>query len=357
MRPWLVNDFGNSSSRTHEFGLKAKRAVALARKQIASAFGVDQEEVVFTSGATESNNLAILGLASWGEQTGRKHLITSAMEHSAVLEPIAWLRDNAGFSVTELPASSDGIIDPDDLRRSLRPDTALVSLMQVNNETGVIQPLRELAIVLTDHPAYFHVDAAQGFGKEFTEISARRIDLISCTGHKIYGPQGIGALVVKRTHERPIPLKPLTFGGGHERGLRPGTLPTHLIVGFGSAASLAVADHKARESKNRSFRKQLFEGLDGLPLTTHGAPNLVIPHVTNLSIDGVSSEAAMVALRQYIAISNGSACSSAKYEPSHVLRAMGLSNEQLDGAMRFSWCHLTPEVDWRAVRALLAEFL
>jgi cysteine desulfurase len=357
MSNWLTLDYGNASSRTHEFGLKAKRAVALARKRVASVLAVDQEEVLFTSGATESNNLAILGLAAWCEQTGNKHLITSAIEHSAVLEPLAWLRDNAGFSVTELPVSRDGVVNPDDLRKSLRSDTALVSIMHVNNETGVIQPLRELAAVLAEHPAFFHVDAAQGFGKEFVEIADRRIDLISCTGHKIYGPQGIGALAVRRSKNRSIPLKPIMFGGGHERGLRPGTLPTHLIVGFGTAAALAISDRAERSLRNVRFRKELFDGLAGLPITTHGPNQLVVPHVANLSIEGISSEAAMVALRQHIAISNGSACTSSRYEPSHVLSAMGLTNEQLDGAMRFSWCHLTPDVDWSTVRSILADFL
>jgi cysteine desulfurase len=357
MRDWLTNEYGNASSRTHEFGLKAKRAIGLARKQVASVLAADHEQVFFTSGATESNNLSILGLADWCERTGNKHIITSAIEHSAVLEPIAWLRDNAGFSVTELTVSRDGVVASDDLKRSLRPDTALVSIMHVNNETGVIQPLRALATVLAEHPAFFHVDAAQGFGKEFVEIADPRIDLISCTGHKIYGPQGIGALIVRRSALRSVPLKPIMFGGGHERGLRPGTLPTHLIVGFGTAAALALVDGAERTLRNLRFRKKMFDGLAGLPITTYGLDQLVVPHVANLSIDGISSEAAMVALRQHIAISNGSACTSSRYEPSHVLSAMGLTGEQLDGAMRFSWCHLTPDVDWSSVHSILADFL
>jgi cysteine desulfurase len=357
MNNWLVAEYGNASSRTHEFGLNAKRAVGLARKSVAGTLFVEAEEVFFTSGATESNNLAILGLAPWCEQVGKKHLIISAIEHSAVLEPVAWLREHAGFEVTVLPVAGDGVVCPDDLRRSLRSDTALVSIMHVNNETGVIQPLRELASVLDDHPAYLHVDAAQGFGKEFTEIKARRIDMISCTAHKIYGPKGVGALVTKRASSGPIQLRPLMFGGGQEKGLRPGTLPVHLIVGFGIAADLAISRHVERAQINRSFRQRLFEGLSELPLKVHGAERIVLPHVANLGIDGISSEAAMVALREYIAISNGSACTSAKYEPSHVLRAMGLGLDELDAAMRFSWCHLTPTVDWEQICFILKRFI
>lgn len=354
---WLTAECGNASSRTHEFGVNAKRAVARARKEVASVVGRDPEEVLFTSGATESNNLAILGLASWCERTEKKHLITSSIEHSAILEPITWLRDHAGFRVTMLPTSRDGIVSADDLKSSLRTDTALVSIMHVNNETGVVQPLRELASAVVDHPAFFHVDAAQGFGKEFQELMHPRIDMISCTAHKIYGPQGVGALIVSRGDRRSIPLEPIMFGGGQERGLRPGTLPTHLIVGFATAASLSVSDHTIRGRKNRAFRKRLFEGLAGLPITTYGHEDSVLPHVTNFSVDGISSEAAMVALKEHIAISNGSACTSAKYEPSHVLRAMGLTAEELDGAMRISWCHLSPTVEWANVRSILEQFL
>ena len=354
---WLANECGNASSRTHEYGLKAKRAVGEARKHLAEMTQTTPEEVVFTSGATESNNLAILGLASAAASSGKKHIITTAIEHSAVLAPIEWLRKTAGFEVTVLPCTADGFVEPDELRKTLRSSTSLVSIMQVNNETGVVQNIQGFASVLEDHPAVFHVDGAQGFGKERSGSQNRRVDLLSVTAHKMYGPQGIGALIVRRNPVREVPLAPLVHGGGQERGLRPGTQPVHLIVGFGMAAKLALRDYEKRERTNRLFRDELSAGLSGLPLTPNGDQGRVLPNVLNLSVAGVSSEAAMVALRDLVAISNGSACSSARYEPSHVLQAMGLSSVRLEEALRFSWCHLTPAVDWAAVRTVFEGFL
>ncbi len=357
MGQWLADECGNASSRTHEYGLKAKRAVAQARKHLAELARTTPEEVIFTSGATESNNLAILGLAAAATDSGRKHIVTTAIEHSAVLAPIEWLRKTAGFEVTILPCGEDGFVEPDELRKALRADTFLVSIMQVNNETGVIQDIDGFASVLADHPAFFHVDGAQGFGKERAGSQNSRVDLLSVTAHKLYGPQGIGALFVRRHSGREVPLQPLVHGGGQERGFRPGTQPVHLIVGFGMAAKLADRDFHLREASNLRFREELLSGLSGLPLTLNGEQRRVLPHVLNFSVAGISSEAAMVALRNLVAVSNGSACSSARYEPSHVLRAMGLGEDDLEGAMRFSWCHMTPSVDWQAVRGVFESFL
>lgn len=357
MGHWLADECGNASSRTHDYGLRAKRAIGQARKEVAELASAAPEEVFFTSGATESNNLTILGLAAAASASGKKHIITTAIEHSAVLEPIEWLRKTAGFEVTTLPCGADGLVDPDELRNALRSDTSLVSVMHVNNETGVVQDIQSFASVLEDHPAFFHVDGAQGFGKEMTGTQHLRVDLLSVTAHKLYGPQGIGALVVRRSTEREVPLQPRMHGGGQERGLRPGTQPIHLIVGFGMAAKLAKRDLALRESANLHFRNQLLQGLAGLPISTNGDQAKTLPHVLNFSVKGISSEAAMVALRNLVAVSNGSACSSARYEPSHVLRAMGLGTDDLEGAMRFSWCHMTPEVDWQSVRAVFEDFL
>ena len=329
----------------------------MARKHLAEMAHTTPEEVIFTSGATESNNLAILGLAAAATDSGQKHIITTAIEHSAVQAPIEWLRKTAGFEVTILPCGKDGLVEPDELRKALRSDTFLVSIMQVNNETGVVQDISSFASVLADHPAFFHVDGAQGFGKEMTGSQNSRVDLLSVTAHKIFGPQGVGALIVRRSSGRDVPLQPLVHGGGQERGFRPGTQPVHLIVGFGMAAKLAQRDFQMREAANRRFREDLFSGLSGLPLTLNGDQSKVLPHVLNFSVAGVSSEAAMVALRNLVAVSNGSACSSARYEPSHVLRAMGLAPNDLEGAMRFSWCHMTPAVDWAAVRNTFAGFI
>ena len=274
-----------------------------------------------------------------------------------MLAPVEWLRRTAGFEVTILPCRADGVVEPDELRKALRTSTSLVSIMQVNNETGVVQDIPGFASVLVDHPAFFHVDGAQGFGKDPLGTQNKRVDLLSVTAHKIFGPQGIGALIVRRGSEREIPLEPLVHGGGQERGLRPGTQPVHLVIGFGIAAKLALRDFEVREKTNSLFRSELLAGLAGLPLTLNGNQSKVLPHVLNFSVAEVSSEAAMVALKDFVAVSNGSACSSARYEPSHVLQAMGLPIETLEGALRFSWCHMTPRVDWISVREVFESFL
>ena len=242
---YLAEEFGNAGSRTHAYGQVAKDRVNRARQQVAAVVDARPEEVVFTSGATESDNLAILGLADHGTHAGRRHIISTQIEHKAVLEPLEEMA-RRGFEVTLLPPTAGGWIDPDAIRQALRPDTLLVSVMAVNNETGVIQPIPEIADALTGSEAYFHVDAAQAFGKQIEPLRHRRIDLMSISGHKIYAPKGIGALVTRRRGYQRPPLRPLLFGGGQERGLRPGTLPVALIAGLGTAAELALREHAER---------------------------------------------------------------------------------------------------------------
>ena len=267
-----------------------------------------------------------------------------------MLEPVAALA-NRGFEVSLVAPGATGVVSPDAVRRELRPDTLLVSVMQVNNETGMRQPVEAIARELDGHEAYFHVDAAQGFGKELNPLRSRRVDLISISSHKIYGPVGVGALVSRRRgFDRP-PLTPLTYGGGHERGLRPGTLPTALIVGFGVAAGVAERDAARRAERCAAMRKKALAGLDPLGIRLHGDPDQCLPHVLNFSVEGVDSEAFMVAVKDLVAVSNGSACTSQSYTPSHVLEAMGLSREAVAGAVRMSWCHMTAEVDWEGVAA------
>jgi cysteine desulfurase len=349
---FMEEEFGNSGSRTHEFGARAKQAVQAARNEIAVCVGAEPDEVVFTSGATESNNLAILGLREFGERGGKRHVVTSAIEHKAVLEPVYHLKAQ-GFEVTTLPVTGGGFVDPDSLRRALRSDTVLVSIMHVNNETGVEQPLAEISSVLIDHPAYFHVDAAQSFGKDLEGIlRGRRIDMISASSHKVFGPKGVGALIVRRREFERAPLRPLMFGGGQERGLRPGTLPVHLIAGFGEAARLARKGGRERERRCREFRQSLLDGLAELGLIVNGDEDKIVPHVLNASIPGLDSETFVLVCKRLIAVSNGSACTSHSYTPSHVLTAMGLDRDRIDCAIRFSWCHLTEPVDWSAVREM-----
>ena len=348
-------EFGNAGSRTHEYGLRAKQAVQRAREQVAAVVAASSDEVLFTSGATESNNLAILGLAAWGEQNARRHIISTAIEHKAVLEPLEELT-RRGFQVDLVRPTAGGWVEPEAVAAKLRPDTLLVSVMHVNNETGVVQPLREIANALADSSAFLHVDAAQGFGKNDL-IGLPRIDLLSISGHKIYGPKGVGALVTRRRKFVRPPLTPLVFGGGQEKGLRPGTLPVPLIVGLGLAAELAVKEHSARTARCRAFRMAVLETFRNLKAAVNGAEEKSLPHVVNVSIPGLDSEAAIVAVKDLVAISNGSACTSQSYEPSHVLIAMGLAEARVRGALRLSWCHLTEEVAWNEVRNRLARLM
>jgi len=342
---YMAEEFGNAGSRTHSYGQVAKERVNLAREQVSEVVAAKPDEVIFTSGATESNNIAILGLAAHGERTGRRHIVSTQIEHKAVLEPLEALVQQ-GFEVTLLPPTSGGWVEPQEVARALRRDTLLVSVMAVNNETGVIQPLEDIAVALGEHDAFFHVDGAQAFGKLIEPLRNSRVDLLSLSGHKIYAPKGIGALIARRRGYRRPPIQPLMHGGGQERGLRPGTLPVPLIAGLGLASSLALEECVDRASYCVDYKSKLLKVLTALGVNFNGDPLRVVPHAVNFSVPGVDSEAAIVALREVVAISNGSACTSQSYQPSHVLTAMRLPEEQVAGALRLSWSHLTPQVDW-----------
>jgi len=355
MRHYFEVDFGNEGSRTHEYGVKAKNAVQRAREEVARAVDAEKDEIIFTSGATEANNLAILGLSHFGEQQGKKHIVSTQIEHKAVLEPLEEL-NRRGFEVSLIPVGRDGRVAPTEVLAAVRADTLLVSVMHANNETGIIQPINEIADGLLEHPGYFHVDAAQTFGKWKLGPQIRRVDLMSISGHKIYGPKGVGALVArKRGFKRP-PLTPLQFGGGQERGLRPGTLPVPLIAGFGIAAKLAMDDKGGRRRRCEKIRSDIKKALLPLGAKINGNEDFCLPHVLNLSFPGIDSEALMLALKSLVAISNGSACTSATYQPSHVLAAMGLLPTEIAGAIRLSWSHLTPEVPWEEIARIIREF-
>jgi cysteine desulfurase len=337
---YLREDFGNAGSRTHDYGLRAHRAVEQARDQVAAVVGGNRGEVVFTSGATESNNLAILGLAAHGLATGRRHLVSTRIEHHAVLEPLEVLAGR-GFQVTLLKPTPGGWVDPDAVREALREETLLVSVMHANNETGVLQPIREIAEALGEHPAYLHVDAAQSFGKEIEPLQSRRIDLISVSGHKLHAPKGVGALIARRRGAVRPPLEPLLHGGGQERGLRPGTLPVPLIAGLGKAAELSLAEWRERAACVRRFRETVLAALLPLKPVLHGDGERALPSILNLSFPGLSSESVMEAWQDLAAVSSGAACTSLSYTCSHVLQAMALPAKQMEGAIRISWSHLT----------------
>lgn len=350
----LSEEFGNAGSRTHEYGSRAKVAVQKARDQVASVVGAKREEVVFTSGATESNNLALLGLREHGEKTGRRHIISTTLEHKAVLEPLEQLAAD-GFTVTLVSPDKSGAVSADSIRAALRPDTLLVSVMHVNNETGIEQPIGEIAAALNGHEAFFHVDAAQSFGKVLPALRNPRIELISVSAHKIYGPKGVGALIVRRRGYDRIPLAPLIFGGGQERGLRPGTQPVGLIVALGEASEVAIKEQAKREQRCRAIKEQALTALTSAGGEPVGDQSRALPSTLNIRFPGLDSEALMVATKDLIAISNGSACTSSSYTPSHVLKAMGFDDVAANQCVRVSWCHLTPEVDWTAVADRVRE--
>ena len=332
----MVEDFGNAGSRTHEYGARSAAASEQARKQIAVVVDAEPAEVIFTSGATESDNLAILGLASHGLEHGRRHIVSTAIEHKAVLEPLEALTTR-GFTVDLVSPNQSGAVDVASVLSAVRDDTLLVSVMHVNNETGIRQPISEVADGLTNSDVFLHSDAAQGFGKDFAPLCHPRLDLISLSGHKTYAPKGVGALIVRRRNRKRPPLEPLLVGGGQERGLRPGTLPVHLVVGFGMAAELAVQEANERREHCESIRYDVLEMIKALGGVVNGNPNQSVPHIVNASIPGLDSEAVILALRDLVSISNGSACTSASYEPSHVLTAMGLDDDRRRGAIRLSW--------------------
>jgi len=345
---FMSEEYGNAGSRTHDFGNRAKKAVKKARNQIAEIIKAKPDEVIFTSGATESNNLAILGLAQYGERNNKKHIISSLIEHKAVLEPLE-IMAKRGFDITFISPNSEGWIEPEELTAALREDTLLVSMMHVNNETGVVQPISEFIQQLEGHSAYFHVDAAQGFGKDIDTLQSPRIDMISISGHKIYAPKGIGALITRRRGFNSLPLQPLMFGGEQERGLRPGTLPVPLVVGLGVASELAMGNCYERTAQCKKFKQKAIDTLAQFSPIIHGTPDRTIPHTISLAFPGLDSEAVMVALKDEIAISNGSACTSHSYEPSHVLKAMKIDDAIIQGTLRLSWCHMTEEPDWNSI--------
>ena len=342
---YLTEEFGNEGSRTHEYGARAKQSVQRARDQVAAVVRAKREEVIFTSGATESNNLAILGLAAHGMASGRKHVIGTRIEHKAVLEPLDEM-ERQGFAVTLLGCDSDGRVRVEELAAALRPETLLVSVMAVNNETGVRQPIDEICHLMGSHEAYLHSDAAQLFGKELDVLRNPRIDLISVSGHKLFAPQGIGALISRRRGYERVPLRALVHGGGQERGIRPGTLPVAPIAALGAASELAVRDGEKRRARCREIKDRALSVLGSLGARIHGRSEDTMDHVVNLAFPGIDSEALIVALKDLVAISNGSACTSSSYTPSHVIKAMGYGDDEANEAVRLSWCHLTGDPPW-----------
>lgn len=350
------DSFGNAGS-PHQYGQRAKDLVQIARDQVVSVVAARRHEVIFTSGATESNNLAILGLESHAVASDRRHIVSTQIEHHAVLEPLQVL-ERRGFSITRVSPNRNGRVSADEVLAAVRPETVLVSVMHVNNETGVIQPIEEIAAGLErdfgNQSTWFHVDAAQGFGKQISALQHPRIDLISVSGHKIQGPQGIGALVARRRKGQLPPLRPLAVGGGQEMGLRPGTLPVPLVVGLGYAAELALAEHASRESHCRSIQRAIWNGLAPLQPVRHGDEIECMSHVLNLSFPSLDSEQVIEALWDIASVSDGAACTSICASASHVLIAMELPARCIDGGVRMSW---SSQTDLQQVEQLMPQIV
>ncbi|WP_284455785.1 IscS subfamily cysteine desulfurase [Alloalcanivorax xenomutans] len=329
--------FGNPASRSHLYGWLAEEAVENARRQVADALNADPREIVWTSGATEANNLAIKGVL---EQRGGGHVITSATEHKAVLDPCGWL-EGRGVEVTYLAPEPDGRITPRAVEEAMREDTVLVSIMHANNETGVINDIGAIGALCRERGVLFHTDAAQTMGKLPLDVRETTVDLVSLCAHKIYGPKGIGALYVRRHPD--VRVAAQIHGGGHERGMRSGTLPAHQIVAMGEALSLAMAGRDEENTRIAALRDRLWDGIRTLPgvsLNGAGAPRL--PGHMNVAFEGLEGEMLLTALTG-VAVSTGSACTSASLEPSYVLKAMGVSDSLAHGSLRFSVGRFTDE--------------
>jgi cysteine desulfurase len=335
----MDGQYGNPASRSHRFGWQAEEAVELARSQVAELVNADPREIVWTSGATESNNLAIKGIAGFYHKKG-KHLITLKTEHKAVLDTMRAL-EREGYEVTYLDVATNGLVDMDVLKAAIRPDTILISIMFVNNEIGVVQDIPAIGELCREKGIIFHVDAAQAAGKVDIDLQALKVDLMSFSAHKIYGPKGVGALYVRRKPR--IRLEAQTHGGGHERGMRSGTLPTHQIVGMGEAFRIAKDEMASERQRFATLRQRLWDGVKDIEqVFLNGDDAQRVPGITNISFNYVEGESLIMALKD-IAVSSGSACTSASLEPSYVLRALGMSDELAHSSIRFSIGRYTTE--------------
>ncbi|MGZ5277182.1 MAG: IscS subfamily cysteine desulfurase, partial [Caldimonas sp.] len=337
--PWLREHFGNPASRSHAWGWEAEAAVEKAREQVAALVGADPREIIWTSGATESDNLALKGAAQFYKTRG-KHLVTVKTEHKAVLDTMREL-ERQGFEVTYLDVEEDGLLDFEKLKAALRPDTILVSVMYVNNEIGVIQDIAAIGALCREKGIIFHVDAAQATGKVQIDLAKLPVDLMSLASHKTYGPKGIGALYVRRKPR--VRIEAQMHGGGHERGMRSGTLPTHQIVGMGEAFRIAREEMGTESERIRMLHRKLVDGLSVIEQTfLNGHPEQRVPHNVNMSFNFVEGESLIMGVKG-IAVSSGSACTSASLEPSYVLRALGRSDELAHSSLRMTIGRFTTE--------------
>lgn len=332
------NNIGNADSRTHDFGENARIIVEDARKQVAELLGVKSDEVFFTSGATESNNIAFQGLREYAKKTGKKHIITTAIEHKAVLETAKHL-ENEGYDIDIVKPDISGCVRAEEVISLVREDTLLVSVMHVNNETGIIQPVKELGDQLEDKEVLFHIDATQSCGKLVDEIRDLKYDMLSFSAHKLQGPQGIGALILKKKRYKLPPVKNIMYGGQQEHGIRPGTVPVALVAGCGEACKVAKEDYVKNAEIIKRIKQTVIEELNtsNIKYKINGCSDYCVDSTINICIPSVVSEALMLSTKQYCGISNGSACTSKSYSPSYVLKAMGIPDEDIECSIRISW--------------------
>lgn len=349
------NCIGNADSRTHDYGHNAREAVEKARKQVSDLLGISPSEIFFTSGATESNNIAIQGLQSYAKESGKNHIITSSIEHKAVLETVKAMKSK-GFEIDIIDPESSGRVDSQKVLDHIRDNTLLVSLMHVNNETGIIQPVQELGEVLAKKKILFHVDATQSCGKLVEELRKLQYDMLSFSAHKLGGPQGVGVLALRKKSYKLPPVKAINYGGQQEHGIRPGTIPVALVCGCGAACEIAEKEFQENHLKVNRIRKKLLEMLDdsGIHYTLNGSPEHCIDSTVNICFPGVSSEALMICTKQYCGLSNGSACTSKSYSPSYVLTAMGIPEERIENSVRISW---GPATDYNEFVENFSQFL
>ena len=333
MLPYFSEKFGNAASVTHAYGWEAEAAVETARGQVAALIGAEPKDIAFTSGATESDNLALKGVAAALAERG-DHIITTVIEHKAVIDSGRWL-ESEGIRITWLPVGSDGLVDPESVREAITDRTILISVMAANNEVGTVEPIREIGQIARERSVLFHTDAAQAIGRIPLDVDRDHIDLLSISAHKIYGPKGIGALYVRRRKPR-ARLKPLIDGGGHERGLRSGTLPVPLIVGFGEAMAIAAEEMETESERVAALRDRLLHAIiENCPdVHVNGSMEHRLPNNLNLSFASVEGEGILMDMKE-VALSSGSACSSAHVEPSYVLKAMGRTDELAQASIRF----------------------
>lgn len=349
------NEYGNPDSRTHTFGDDARKVVEKARSQAASLIGVRNDEMFFTSGATESNNIVLQGLKEYAKKSGKNHIIVSSIEHKAVLNT-AKSMGSEGFFVDIVNPDETGKVSVQDVIERVNESTLLVAIQHVNNETGIIQPVKEIGDVLKEKDVLFHIDATQSCGKLVDEVKVLNYSTLAFSAHKFSGPQGVGGLIMRKKKYRLPPINPIMFGGPQERGIRPGTVPVALTAGLGAAAEFAEREHEENSILCKEIKKMLIDILNesGIAYVFNGDQKYCVSSTMNICIDGVSSEALMLSTKKYCGISNGSACNSNSYDPSYVLKAMGLSEDRIDSSIRISW---GPHMDVEELKMDFSDFI